>query len=298
MVAALAAVTALAQPVAGPPSRDIAKLLKSKKPSDLAWGATLAAESGSKRYIPSLIQLLDRKPTTAEDRELPPYVLDALIRLDAEVPSKTLEPLAKDYFNSVVNLAQKHPREHAEALTRMLDLARDPFQARAVARVLDKHPTPAYVSRVLPQLTIEIGLTVLDEPVPGQDSITRISVSTSNFAEEFGSTTCCMFLSIPKKFPPYPTTLCDQFLYSPQPLFWTVPGVWPPFKQIYYRSPGQVRQAISDLQAEADQYVEQLQASLIERGLLDAANPLRPRIELKVSDQRAIRLPEIAGLLP
>jgi hypothetical protein len=290
------AVMALAQPAAGPPSRDIAKLLKSKQPSDLAWGATLAAESGDKKYLPALIRLLDRKLRTADDRKLPPYVLDALIRFDAEVPAKTIEPLAKDYFYSVVNLVRKHPDRHLSMLTRLFDQASDPYRRLAAARILDRNPTASYVSAALRQKTIEATLWIADPSPAGM--MREFGLSTGNFAELFGPM-CCAVVNRTGKFPVLPeSSYCDRPAYSAFSTLWELPNVPLPSKQIQALSPEQISEAMKTLQSDVERYVDQLRASFIQRGLLSPNDPVRPRIEVKVSDQRTVKLPEIPRPLP
>src|SRR4051794_11969504 len=67
----------------------IQERLSSNVQSEVAWGAYLAANYKQKSFIPAITQLLK-----SDNRAIVAVALDALIRLEADVPEDALAPLS------------------------------------------------------------------------------------------------------------------------------------------------------------------------------------------------------------
>lgn len=76
------------------------ELLASHDPAQVAWGAEMAARSGSENYVPGLRLLLAH----ADDR-VKEQALDALIRLKAKLPPEELAQVPPVLRNQVIILA-------------------------------------------------------------------------------------------------------------------------------------------------------------------------------------------------
>jgi hypothetical protein len=78
----------------------VRELLASNDPVRLAWGAELAGKYGLREFVPELLPLL-----YWTDERIEEHALDALIRLKAKVPPEELTPLLPRFTPAVVILA-------------------------------------------------------------------------------------------------------------------------------------------------------------------------------------------------
>ena len=152
---------------------EAARLLESRGSRERAWGAHMAGRHGLKSLAPELVRLLS-DPTLGDGPEewhVRQAALDALIRLDAEVPAEALRALPQAFADEVLILLARSPGESQAALLEMfagqeegggggvLWLAAGNLLAAAKAR--------GFAARLLGGLKVEAAVTVLD---PGDDS--------------------------------------------------------------------------------------------------------------------------------
>src|SRR5436305_882051 len=122
----------------------VAEKLSAKDPSQVAWGAYLAANYQQKKFIPEIIQLL-----AAENNFVRRAAIDSLIRLDAALPENTLTTLIKDYLEPVLILVSTHADRYSEFLLRLLDKPMPDWDWVAVNSILAAAPPPGYAARLL-----------------------------------------------------------------------------------------------------------------------------------------------------
>lgn len=120
-------------------------------------GATLAANYRQSEFVPRIIELL-----SIPNRYLPYYALDALIRMNADVPDALLLPLADKYFEQVIILLARDRVEHGEALLRLLDREKNDFEWLVLNSIIADHPPPGYVERLWHEWTLRSNLYVTD----------------------------------------------------------------------------------------------------------------------------------------
>src|ERR1700754_1384184 len=109
----------------GDANAEAARLLKSYDNRERAWGAYLAGIYGLKGQTDSLVSMLEDESLRGggdEEAAVRQAALDALIRLDAEVPAEALLPLYASAPDEVLILLAQSPRENQRAL---LTLFRD-----------------------------------------------------------------------------------------------------------------------------------------------------------------------------
>jgi hypothetical protein len=141
------------------------RLLQSAESRDRAWGAYFAGHLGLKGQAPRLVELLD-DPALAggrfEDNYVRQSVLDALIRLDAEVPADKLLPLYAQSPDEVVILLARSLQENGAALLSLFadELPSDRWVA--VGNLLAEARVPGFAARLLRGLKIEARVLVFD----------------------------------------------------------------------------------------------------------------------------------------
>ena len=157
LVLAMAASSAAAQTAA--------ERLASTEPSELAWGAYLAAERQQKDLIPAILPLLK-----LDNSGVRLAAIDALIRLDADVPEQDLAPLLDGYWlDSTLILLSKDPKKHASFLMSLLDREMEGRQWDALNSILLAAPPPGYAARLLKDLTLGFTVCVqFENPCPGR----------------------------------------------------------------------------------------------------------------------------------
>lgn len=149
----------------GDAGAEAGRLLRSGDTRERAWGAYLAGLHGLNDEAPRLVEML-ADPALAgggwqEARALQ-AALDALIRLDAEVPAETLLPLRQSSPDEVFILLAREPRQNRQALLSLFaDEAPDP-RWLAAGNLLAETRAPGFAARLLAGLKIEARVYVYD----------------------------------------------------------------------------------------------------------------------------------------
>lgn len=170
MSAATAACAFGQQPAPAPPAEAIEKavvtgLLASREPSQLAWGAYLAGNYQQKSAIPAIIPLL-----RFADASVQLAAMDALIRLDADVPKEDLSAfLTTNQVDPVLVLLARDPKRHGDFLMRLLDRQLNDTEWVAVNSVLTAAPPPGFAARLLREWNFHFSIQVLDSYGSGSD---------------------------------------------------------------------------------------------------------------------------------
>jgi len=148
-VLTVTAAYAMAQPAA--------ERLKSAEPSELAWGAYLAAEGQQKELIPSILPLLKHANSGVRLA-----AVDALIRLDADAREEDLTELLDGYWlDSALILLARNPTKHAVFLATLLDHPLDLRQWNAINDILMSTPTPGYTALLWKDLSLKLRVAVI-----------------------------------------------------------------------------------------------------------------------------------------
>jgi hypothetical protein len=140
----------------------VAHVLSSSSPGQLAWGAQLVANDQRKQFIPGIISLLD-----SGDRDVQLSALDALIRLNADVPERSLAKYLNDpdALDDTIVLLARDPKAHAALLMHALDRHLFDPECVAVSSFLAALQPPGYAARLLKDWTIKATVTV-QEKIP------------------------------------------------------------------------------------------------------------------------------------
>jgi len=148
----------------GDVSEESARLLKSKGNRERAWGAYLAGANGLKGQSAALVELL-ADPNLGcgwEESLVRQAALDALIRLDAEVPSEKLLPLYQSSPDEVVILLARSPEQNRQALLPLFVADAPSARWLAVGNLLAETHAPGFAARLLQELKIEASLYVYE----------------------------------------------------------------------------------------------------------------------------------------
>jgi hypothetical protein len=149
----------------GDAASESARLLKSYENRERAWGAYLAGLHGLREQTPSLVSMLeDEKLNDAywEDSFVRQAALDALIRLDAEVPAEVLAPLYASAPDEVLILLARDPGKNQYALLRLFDEDVPDARWLALNNLLASQRTPGFAARLLGGLKIEASVYVFE----------------------------------------------------------------------------------------------------------------------------------------
>lgn len=149
----------------GDVSAEAARLLKSDENVERAWGAYLAGLHGLKDQTPSLVSMLeDERLNTMYWQEsfVRQAALDALIRLDAEVPAETLAPLYKDAPDEVLILLARDTSKNQHALLQLFDEDVPDARWLALNNLLASQRTSGFAARLLAGLKIEADVYVYE----------------------------------------------------------------------------------------------------------------------------------------
>lgn len=144
-------------PVEGTDAQTVRKLLASKDPARLAWGAELAARSGQAEFAPDLRRLLG----SANDR-VKEQALDALIRLKAKVPPEELAPLLPRFRAQVIILAKANGNRDILLSQLRENQPRDPTWVALNESLLQIGGGRTYWSALLGEWTIHARIYVTD----------------------------------------------------------------------------------------------------------------------------------------
>lgn len=144
---------------------EAARLLRSYENRERAWGAYLAGIYGLKEQAPSLVSILEDEALRGEGGEehtVRQAALDALIRLDAEVPAGALLPLYASAPDEVLILLAHAPRENQGALLTLFREDAENVRWLAAGNLLAETRAPGFAARLLGSLYVEANLHVYD----------------------------------------------------------------------------------------------------------------------------------------
>lgn len=149
----------------GDPGAEAARLLKSKENRERAWGAYLAGLCGLKGEAPSLVSILEDETLSAggpEESAVLQAALDALIRLDAEVPAEALLPLYERAADEVLILLARSPERNRAALLTLFKEETTNVRWLAAGNLLAQTRAPGFAARLLGGLKIQASVYVYD----------------------------------------------------------------------------------------------------------------------------------------
>jgi len=146
-------------------SAEASRLLGSRENRARAWGAYLAGAHGLKAHAPLVVALLedaDAATVGSEEAFVRQAALDALIRLDAEVPSEKLLPLYQLAPDETVILLARAPERNAGALLTLF--ADETTDARwlAFGNLLGEARAGGFAARLLAGLEMHATVFVYD----------------------------------------------------------------------------------------------------------------------------------------
>lgn len=144
-------------------SAEASRLLASRESRARAWGAYLAGAHGLKSHAPLVVALLeDAEAGGTENAFVKQAALDALIRLDAEVPSEKLLPLQQLAPDETLILLARSPEQNAGVLlTLFADEAAD-ARWLAVGNLLAEARARGFAARLLAGLEMRATVFVYD----------------------------------------------------------------------------------------------------------------------------------------
>jgi len=137
--------------------RVVAGLFASADPGRRAWGAYLAGNYQQTRFVPQLRRLL-----TAADPDVRRQALDALIRLDADVPANELLPLWPAHRAPVLILLARAPGQNRVALRSLLNEEIIGTEWVAVHNLLVSIKAPGLAMELLSHMTVRVTVLVCD----------------------------------------------------------------------------------------------------------------------------------------
>jgi hypothetical protein len=149
----------------GDVSAEAARLLKSDESKERAWGAYLSGLHGLKEHAPLLVSMLeDERPNSGYWQEafVRHAALDALIRLDAEVPAESLLPLYGSEPDEVLILLAREPEKNQQALLGLFDDDTPDARWLALGNMLAAQGTHGFAARLLGGLKIEASVYLYD----------------------------------------------------------------------------------------------------------------------------------------
>jgi hypothetical protein len=108
-------------------------------------GAYLAWEYLEPSFVPSIVPLLRH-----EHPDVQLAAIDALLRLNADVPAESLGPFRIDgRFDPILALLSRNPKKYAGVLMSLLDQSLDDEEWLAVNSILWTAPPHGYAARLL-----------------------------------------------------------------------------------------------------------------------------------------------------
>lgn len=144
---------------------EVSRLLKSQGNRERAWGAYLAGAHGLKEHAPLVVGLLEDPSVAAggwEESLVRQAALDALIRLEADVPAEQLLPLYTSSPDEVVILLSRAPKGgERELLALFAEEAPDERWA-AVGNLLTEARALGFAARLLRELKVVASVYVYD----------------------------------------------------------------------------------------------------------------------------------------
>jgi hypothetical protein len=144
---------------------EAARLLKSQGNRERAWGAFLAGAHGLKGQTSLVVELLEDVNVVAgggEEALVRQAALDALIRLNAEVPAEKLLPLYASSPDEVVILLARAPKQNEQALLSLFVEEIPDVRWAAVGNLLAESRPNGFAARLLSGLKVEANVYVYD----------------------------------------------------------------------------------------------------------------------------------------
>jgi hypothetical protein len=152
-------------PRVGDAASEAERLLKSQGNRERAWGAYLAGAYGMKEHASLLVGLLEDPNVAAggwEEEVVRQAALDALIRLDAEVPAEKLLPLYAASADEVIILLSRAPKRNERELLSLFNEEIQDARWAAVGNLLTEARAPGFAARLLSGLKVEASVYVYD----------------------------------------------------------------------------------------------------------------------------------------
>jgi hypothetical protein len=149
----------------GDVSAEAARLLKSDENKERAWGAYLVGLHGLKEHTPLLVSMLEDEKLNSgywQEAFVRQAALDALIRLDAEVPAESLRPLYQSDPDEVLILLAREPEKNQQALLGLFDDDTPDARWLALGNLLAAQGAQGFAARILGGLKIEASVYVYD----------------------------------------------------------------------------------------------------------------------------------------
>jgi hypothetical protein len=138
----------------------VTQLLSSREPSQLAWGAHLAANYQQTSAIPAIIPLL-----RSSDSSVQLTAVDALIRLGGDIPDEDLTAfLSTNRPGPVLVILARDPKKHSDFLMRILDQLNNSDWVAANG-ILSTAPPPGYAARLLRDWSLHVNVKVWDNSI-------------------------------------------------------------------------------------------------------------------------------------
>jgi hypothetical protein len=141
------------------------RLLSSQGNRERAWGAYLVGAHGLREHAPLLVSLLEDPNIAAggwEEGVVRQAALDALIRLDAQVPAETLLALSGYAPDEAVILLARAPEMNQQALLSLFMDGSPVARWLAVGNLLAGARAPGFAARLLAELKIEASVYVYE----------------------------------------------------------------------------------------------------------------------------------------
>ncbi|HEX8290926.1 MAG TPA: hypothetical protein VF570_04170, partial [Pyrinomonadaceae bacterium] len=154
-----------ARPLVTQGHAEAARLLKSQGNRERAWGAYLAGAHGLMEHAPLLVGLLEDPNIVSggwEESVVRQAALDALIRLDAEVPAEKLLPLYGSSPDEVVILLARVPKQNARELLSLFNENIPDARWAAVGNLLADARARGFAARLLARLKVSASVYVYD----------------------------------------------------------------------------------------------------------------------------------------
>jgi len=129
----------------------------SPQASQQAWGAYLAANYQQRDFIPQIAELL--KSTNVNVRLV---AMDALIRLQANVPEEILQRVEVDGFDPILILLSRDVNGHAAYLMSLLDRPLPDLDWIATNSLLTSAPPKGFAGRLLKEWNLKLEILVQD----------------------------------------------------------------------------------------------------------------------------------------
>lgn len=291
--------------------RVVAERLASPDPADLAWGATLAANYRQSEFVPRIVELL-----SIQDRYLPYYALDALIRMEADAPDAMLLPLADKFFEPVVILLARDPGKHGAGLMQLLAKEKSNYEWVVLNSILAEHRPPGYVERLWHEWTLRTRLEVTDPRGVGPGSGGGCGFDHAGMGSPSGFPRLPNYFINDRSLPsmtvlaggPHPLSYS-----SIQKLCWNDYGVSrdeyrldylremthfqnpKPRGHITFTSVEHYRREAELYRATLLAFWHELRRELVSRKLIPDSDEAKPAIEIVVKDSRRERVPAATG---